>query len=229
MGLPIPSSPAFPMKNNNQSIERKRQFALQNFNENEKGFKRYWNLITKGMPEDTARALVKEAFGWTDRRLDKVLDTRAGVFSPATAAEVEAKAMIYLQRLDLDIQAGRRHCDSQLDVLETARMNGDDWAAIEIIDVAGGRNEGTKTKKTPIVEAERKLLEAKMAYNQKLYDALKALRVDTIININAKDISQYTPEELDTLYADAIKQTSPRETTFEEVSSEGSLGEDSSG
>ncbi len=197
--------------------KRKSYFAAQNHEENEKGYKRYINLVTKGMAESPARELVKDAFGWGDRRLDRVLETRAGLLSPKTASELEAKALVFIQRIDNSIGSLCRHCDNQLDRLDDMDEYDEDgepnWTSVELIEDVGGPGGGkTRRKKMTIANAKVQLLENKLSYNKQLFDALKALKVDTIININAGDkIGDYSSAELDAMLAEQAKADKGRE------------------
>lgn len=182
--------------------EQKKKYAVLAFEENEKGYRRYIRLITDGVPEDEVRANVKESFKWGDRRLDRVLETRAGVFSPKTASELEAKALVYIQRLDNAIGALCRHCDGQLDRLDDLDDMDDsgepNWISIELIEESSSKDFKVRKKKMTVADARRAMLEAKLSYNQRFGDALKAFKVDTIININrGVDISSMSAEDLE--------------------------------
>lgn len=176
----------------------KRQYALQAKADNEKAFKKYMLLVTQGKPEYEARDIVKDAFSIGDRRLDRLLDTRAGLMSPGTIAEIEAKVFIYVDRIDRDVKALRRHADDQLERLEVTKAEGVEWFDVKLVEEAGGKN-GTsiKTERVPMVEAEKRLLEAKLKYNQQLFDALKAIKADTVVKFGDRDISQYSDEDLE--------------------------------
>jgi len=194
----------------NKQVEKKRYFATQNFKENEQAYKKYVRLITDGALEYDAREEIKSIFKWGDRRLDRVLETRAGAFSPKTASELEAKALVYIQRVDNNIGALCRHCDDQLDRLddldELAKDGKPNWIEIELIEETSSKDQKIRTKKMTVANAKKELHEAKLGYNQKLFDALKALKVDTIININqGADISGYSTEELDSMRKDQAK------------------------
>ena len=194
----------------NTLIERKRYFANRNFAENEKGYRRYIAEVTKGVPAEYAREIVKEAFGWTDHRLDGVLETRAGAFSPKTASELEAKALVFIQRVDNNISALCRHCDKQLARLEDMDDIDEDgeprWTSIELIEETSAKDFKTKRKKMTVADAKRSLLEAKLSYNKQLFDALKALKADTIININrGGELADYSIEELQLMKAEQEK------------------------
>jgi hypothetical protein len=178
--------------------ERKRNYALQNHAENEKGFVKYIDLVKSGVPEYEAREKIKGLFHWGDRRLDRVLDTRAGVYSPGMASMLEAKAMVYIQRIDRDIMALRRFYDRQLDDLDVAIESGNEWFDVKEVDVTrAGEVFERKTERIPIAEAEQKILNNRLNTNKILFDALKALKADTVINLNTDDMSQYSDEQLD--------------------------------
>jgi len=183
-------------------IERKRYFARKNFELNEKAYRRYMTEVSGGMPADEARALVKDAFNIGDRRLDNILDSRAGHITPGTAAKMEALMWRYVERTDLDVSALRRHIDQQLESCDKAEASGEENFTVKLVEFAGGKKgRSFKIEKIPIAEAKRVLLEYRAKYNQMLFDALKALRVDTLIQINTgPDISQYTPDELEKMY-----------------------------
>ncbi len=176
--------------------ENKKYFAAQNFKENENAFKRYLSEVTSGIPEDEARAIVMDIFKFTDRRLDRVLETRAGAFSPKTASELEARALIYIQRVDNAIGSCVRHCDEQLEAFEGKSDN--KWVDVELTEQVGGKFDGVKTKRLPVREAKKMLLEAKLSYAKQFGEALKAFKVDTIININeGAKLTDYSFEELE--------------------------------
>jgi len=208
----------------NKAIERKRYFATQNFAENEQGYKKYIRLVAGGANEHDAREEVKSIFKWGDRRLDRVLETKAGAFSPKTASELEAKALVFIQRLDNSIGALCRHCDNQLDRLDDLDEldeNGDpNWVSIEMIEESSNKDFKTRTKKMTVAEGKKVLLESKLGYNQKLLDGLKSLKVDTIININqGVDISDYSVDELKIMKErqDQIRKGREIDAEYEEV------------
>lgn len=178
------------------TTEEKHQLAIRNQGVNEKAVARYMDLIRSGHEEEDARAIIKESFGVGDRRLDRALTTRAGQFSPSTIAELEAKALTHIGRIDLDVSRLRRFYEAQLDELDRRRADGEDWMDIEIIDQTGGKFAGTKYKKIPLAEAERQLLDALVKSNEHLLNALRALKVDTVINIKADSIHAVSVEEL---------------------------------
>ena len=177
--------------------EQKRHYALQAKETNEKAVARYMDLLRDGYTEDDARSVVKDAFNVGDTRLDRALTSRAGSFSPSTISELEAKALTHIGRIDLDVGRMRRFYEKQIDDIELEREAGVDTVTIEIIEQVGGKFEGVKYKKIPIAEAERKLLEALVQSNQPFLDALKAMKVDTIINIKADNIHSQSTAELE--------------------------------
>lgn len=195
--------------------EQKRHYAIQARELNDKVARRYFYLIKDGTPREDAREVVKEAFGIKDRRLDNLLDTRAGQFSPGTVAELEAIATTYIQRLDNSIDFLCRHCDRQLDRLDNLAdvdENGEpNWVSIELIEETSKRDFKVRKKKMTVADAIRILGEAKLGYNQKLLDGLKALKADTIINISrGEDISALSAADLETRRKEQVKQREGR-------------------
>jgi len=180
--------------------KQRRYFAQSNQTENENGYKRYIAEITKGTDVPTTREIVKDAYKWGDRRLDRVLETRAGAFSPKTASELEARTLVHVQKVRDAIDTLCRYCDDQLDQIDDLKAEDAEWFDVKLIEQTGGKFAGTKIERMPIAQAERALLEARLDYERQFGEMLKAFKVDTIININTADISQYTPEELEQMY-----------------------------
>lgn len=204
-----------------KDLERKRYFAAQNHEENEKGAKRYFDLVRGGRSEAEAREVVKAAFGWGDRRLDKVLTTRASAFGPGTIAEFEAIAANSIRCVEMAAKSEIRFYYQQLEDIDDLVDGGETRYEVKYTEGESSKlGFNWKSEKLPIREAQALLLQKISEASLKPISALKMFKADTIINLKVGEgLSSMSLSELETLEAELKKQkiAGTRETSFSEM------------
>ena len=183
------------------TAEQRRYYALQHRDTNEKACNKYFDEIRRGTDPEEARELVKQAFDIGDRRLDNILSSRAGQFAPGTVAELEAIATQSLARIDLATRNLVRFYQHQLDELDDLRDGKETHYEIKLVVEKGGKGGYTeKSERLPLNEAEQRLLKAIIEAEQLPLEAMRKMKVDTVINIrHGADIATMSADELDKL------------------------------
>jgi hypothetical protein len=139
--------------------------------------RKYQDKFIETQNQDAARDWVLECFdneGLTERRLNNILARRAEFGNPAVSAYTDARMMVFVDKLERDIDERREEIDSRLEELDG---KGDtDWVEIEQTDTTGGKFDGSTTKKRPVWDVKLELSDQKIKNLERYFNAIKALR-----------------------------------------------------
>lgn len=180
--------------------DRKRYYAQKAHEENEKGAARYFDLIRGGVSGEEARAIVQDAFGWSDFRLDKVLSTRASAFGPGTIAELEAVAVMAIRRAEIAAAAESRFYYEQLGDLRDREAAGESHYEVKYTEGFSGKLGKTyKSERIPIREAQALLLQKVTEAAAKPILLIKSMGGQIIINniSGFSELSHFSAREIE--------------------------------
>lgn len=185
--------------------DRLKFFAGRWYDQNDAIAKRYNNLLLKkdgeGKPlytEEQAKEIVRDAFGLkTLRRINNIIKRSQGSASPGMRAFTEAVMSQRVQQMAEIADEAQEHAFAELEAIEEAEAEGDEWIEIECED---SDKYGTKTKKITIAEAKRRWYERAKDDAREFFTVVRSVLPQTVVQTmvdNRSTVSQMDDSELD--------------------------------
>jgi hypothetical protein len=159
----------------------------------------YQKGIIEERPEAELREELKERFDLTDRQLDNRLEKRSQVGNPKAQALTEARMLVFLERLEGDVEAIRDECDRHLAEIDKAEEEKKEWYDLEFTETEGGKDGNKKVyKRLPLIEARLRIIERSSDALNRFFNAVKSLRGNpTIVQVAiGSGVSELSHEQL---------------------------------
>ena len=155
---------------------------------NQKVLTKYKERIMNGENEQEVRLNLMAIFPeLSERKLQNILDKRGVIANPKAQALTDAKMMVWLEKLECDIDLVRDECDRQLDEIDELEASGEKYYEYEVTEYVGGKGEGITTKKKKLWDARHDIMKRKSDALDRYFTAVRALRGNTtLINIDQR-------------------------------------------
>lgn len=158
--------------------------------------RKFLSLVEGGMDIEVASAQTCEIMGCTRRVLRNALD-RSHAMLPGAHVDITVRMNRICERAEKDAEAIANHADDLLDEIDAMEAEGEEWVKTEdefgfIKDALTG-----KTKRIPLGEARRRILQWKADRLKTIADIMKAFKADVQVTNNY--LSQMSQADLENI------------------------------
>lgn len=160
--------------------DKRRQWAEENNRQREQVVRLYTQGLKAGVPEDKIRADIRDKTGLSDKQIENRITRVIQGMSPHAQAITET---IITQQFHQVLAAVQAQMDFVDDYISEIKNAPEIYVKMEKSTVSG-KTETETVKFVPKNEAILRLLKEQTVATCKAIDSLKALRPDTVVNIN---------------------------------------------